>query len=369
MSWSQSNDLRMLDGKSWIGAVQDDWQMFSDRAQDYTIGRPIGHGASSIVYSAFYNATTPPTECAIKVLDLDKLPLSALRLLMRETQLMSLSKHPNVLRVRGSWMDGHKLYIALRLMRKGSIEDIIRYSFADGMEEEAIKCILKQALEGLDYLHTNGCIHRDIKAANLLVDDDGTVLLADLGVAALLTDDPQNASAASRKVTISFEDGVTKVVQRENPSKSTITKRNSFVGTPCWMAPEVVAQKHYDEKADIWSIGITALELTRGRAPHSREPAFKVLMKTLQDAPPSVDRGGGLHKYSRAFKEVIDSCLAKDPALRPTAAQLLQSDLFRNVKKKSYLVGAVLGMCPKVSRACILHQTNTRPCQLACLPS
>lgn len=121
----------------------------SDRPEDYSIGSPIGFGASSTVYSAFYNKTSPPTECAIKVLDLDKLAPSALRLLMRETQLLSLSKHPNVLRVRGSWTLGYKLYIAMRLMRKGSIEDVIRYGFADGVQEEVIKSILKQALEGL----------------------------------------------------------------------------------------------------------------------------------------------------------------------------------------------------------------------------
>jgi serine/threonine-protein kinase OSR1/STK39 len=86
---------------------------------------------------------------ALKVLDLDRLPLQALELLHRETQLMSLSKHPNVLRVRGTWMDGHKLYIALRLMNAGSAADVMHYGWAGGMEEEVVKCVLKQALEGI----------------------------------------------------------------------------------------------------------------------------------------------------------------------------------------------------------------------------
>lgn len=86
---------------------------------------------------------------ALKVLDLDRLPQQALKLLERETQLMSISKHPNVLRVRGTWMDGHKLYIALRLMNSGSAADVMHYGWAGGMEEEVIKCILKQALEGI----------------------------------------------------------------------------------------------------------------------------------------------------------------------------------------------------------------------------
>jgi serine/threonine-protein kinase OSR1/STK39 len=123
----------------------------SDNFADYTLGLPIGFGASSIVYAATYHPLSPadPIPCALKVLDLDSLPQNALRLLQRETTLMSLSKHPNVLRVRGTWMDGHKLYIAMRLMNKGSAADVMRYGWSGGMEEEVVRCILKQALEGL----------------------------------------------------------------------------------------------------------------------------------------------------------------------------------------------------------------------------
>ena len=158
--------------KSFIGAVQDEWSLFryefflmipprltfcSNNPADYTVGQPIGFGASSTVYSAIYNpisssseqSTSRPTSCALKVLDLDSLPPNSLRLLQRETTLMSLSKHPNVLRVRGTWMDGHKLYIALRLMNKGSAADVMRYGWPGGMEEEVVRCILKQALKGL----------------------------------------------------------------------------------------------------------------------------------------------------------------------------------------------------------------------------
>lgn len=137
--------------------------MHSDRADDYTIGSPIGFGASSIVYAAKYFPALPngaPADrsksqgipCALKVLDLDSLPPRSLQLLQRETTLMSLSKHPNVLRVRGSWMDGHKLYIALRLMNKGSAADVMRYGWPGGMEEDVVKCILRQALKGLKYV-------------------------------------------------------------------------------------------------------------------------------------------------------------------------------------------------------------------------
>jgi serine/threonine-protein kinase OSR1/STK39 len=138
-------------GRKFIGAVDDQWDMYSDNPADYVVGEPIGFGASSVVYAAtFYPPSgRAPIPCALKVLDLDALPLASFLLLRRETQLMSLSKHPHVLRVRGSWTKEHKLYIAMRLMSKGSVADIMHYGWPGGFEEEVVKCILKQALEGL----------------------------------------------------------------------------------------------------------------------------------------------------------------------------------------------------------------------------
>lgn len=288
--------------KKFIGAVEDEWQLYSDCPTDYTIGLPIGFGASSIVYAAVYhpssaNSLSLGTPCALKVLDLDTLAPRSLQLLQRETTLMSLSKHPNVLRVRGSWMDGHRLYIALRLMNKGSAADVMRYSWPGGMEEDVVRCILRQTLNGLNYLHINGFIHRDVKAANLLMDDDGTVLLGDLGVAADLAEDtshvqssnltnkshsafsqsqilsPSELGSSSAKRTVAFNNQPS-----PDPSRPRIGKRKSFVGTPCWMAPELIQGRQYDSSADIWSFGITALELTQGRPPRSRESPQRVLL-------------------------------------------------------------------------------------------
>ncbi|KAH0838492.1 kinase-like domain-containing protein [Lanmaoa asiatica] len=332
----------------------------SDRPDDYSIGSPIGFGASSVVYAAVYNPPPPelprPSPCALKVLDLDSLPPHSLALLQRETQLMSLSKHPNVLRVRGSWIDGHKLHIALRLMNKGSAADIMNYAWPGGMEEEVVKCILKQALEGLNYLHINGFIHRDIKAANLLVDDDGTVLVGDLGVAAPLVDDGEQSvthpiSSATPNLKFDHPPHLKYSDDSIPLPRPRFGKRKSFVGTPCWMAPELIQGKHYDAKADIWSFGITAIELTQGRPPRSRESAHTVLLQTVQGKPPTLDREGGIHRYSRAFKEIVDACLAKDPSKRPTAAKLLQTPFFKNAKKKSSLVGTILdGLPPLTTR-------------------
>ncbi|KAF8807266.1 kinase-like protein [Phlegmacium glaucopus] len=374
-STSLAQDIDIMGrAKKFIGAVEDEWQLYSDHPADYTIGPPIGFGASSIVYAAVYRpssaqSSSPGIPCALKVLDLDTLVPRSLQLLQRETTLMSLSKHPNVLRVRGSWMDGHRLYIALRLMNKGSAADVMRYGWPGGMEEDVVRCILRQALSGLNYLHINGFIHRDVKAANLLIDDDGTVLLGDLGVAADLTEDtshiqsstltnkshsPTSALSQSKSASELRSSSAKRAVAfneaSPDASRPRIGKRKSFVGTPCWMAPELIQGRQYDSSADIWSFGITALELTQGRPPRSRESPQRVLLRIIQEDPPTLDREDGVYKYSRAFKEIVDSCLVKDPSKRPTAEELLQTPFFRAAKKKSYLVGAILKDLPPLTQ-------------------
>lgn len=115
---------------------------------------------------------------------------------------------------------------------------------------------------------------------------------------------------------------------------------------------EVMDQSGYDYKADIWSFGITALELANGQAPYAKFPPMKVLMLTLQNNPPTLDRDKAYHKYSRSFKDMIDLCLQKDPTKRPTAEKLLSHSFFKNVKKPDYLVRTILkGLVPITERA------------------
>ncbi|GAA6049113.1 hypothetical protein JCM3770_003892 [Rhodotorula araucariae] len=328
----QPLDMPVTAPRPIIGAVEDEWPLYSCRPSDYEIGPAVGFGAAATVHLATFcpaNVTPrpKPLTCAVKIIDVDRMATDAdIQCLRMETQLMALSKHPNVLRVRGEWIDGSRLCIAVRYMSHGSLLDISRYAFPDGFPEDVIAAALVQALNGLIYLHANGWIHRDIKSANLLVDDDGTVLLADFGVSSSLFPDTSSIGRAEGKV-------------QQQP-------RKSFVGTPCWMAPEVVERRAYDSKADIWSFGITALELASGRAPNSLYPPAKALSKTIMDDPPTLDRDGGKHHYSRAMKDVIDSCLQKDPDRRPTAEKLLQHPFFRGAKKKGFLVSAILADLP-----------------------
>ncbi|GAA5907332.1 uncharacterized protein JCM6883_001172 [Sporobolomyces salmoneus] len=344
-----------------IGAVQDEWPLYSCRAQDYTILEPIGFGSSSVVHLANFKpslssqSSSAPLRCAVKIIDVDRLSsVGDIDRLRRETQLMALSKHPNVLRVRGEWINGSQLFIAVRYMTHGSLLDISRYAFPDGFEESVIATVLQQTLNGLVYLHLNGWLHRDIKAANLLVDDDGTVLLADFGVSSSLfqetsaptTNATSTKSSSSSSSASSSNEKQSHVKEEIEDRDSPFAARKSFVGTPCWMAPEVVERKNYDSKADIWSFGITALELASGRAPNSLYPPAKALSKTILDDPPELDREGGKYRYSKQFKEMVDLCLQKDPKKRPTAEKLLQHSFFKSSKKKSYLVSTILEDLP-----------------------
>ncbi|KAG9290337.1 hypothetical protein G9A89_007068 [Geosiphon pyriformis] len=159
-------------------------------------------------------------------------------------------------------------------------------------------------------------LNRDVKAGNLLMDDDGSVLLADFGVSS------------------SLENG-----DRRN-------YRRTFVGTPCWMAPEVMEQNGYDYKADIWSFGITAIELATGHAPFAKYPPIKVLMLTISNDPPTLNRDSTKHKYTKSLKEMIDSCLQKDPTKRPNTEKLLSHAFFRQAKRKEFLVTKLLQNLP-----------------------
>jgi serine/threonine protein kinase len=287
-------------------------------AEDYAIGAKIGQGSSAIVYLATYIPTQQ--QVAIKVIDLDLFERNQIEELRREIQIMTLSKHPNLLPVNGSFVNGSKLNIVAPFCQAGSILDIMKHTFKEGLDETVISTILKQALFGLEYLHKNGLIHRDVKAGNLLIDTNGTVLLADFGVSSSLMEHGNRKSS-----------------------------RKTFVGTPCWMAPEVMDQSGYDYKADIWSFGITALEMAKGHAPYAKFPPMKVLMLILQKAPPTLEREKSKYKYSKSMKEMVDLCLQRDPQKRPSCDRLMQSSFFKSAKKPNFLVSALLNGLPHIT--------------------
>ncbi|CAA7031378.1 unnamed protein product [Microthlaspi erraticum] len=287
---------------------------FPLNAKDYKLCEEIGDGVSATVHRAL---CIPLNEVvAIKVLDLEKCnnDLDGIR---REVQTMSLINHPNVLQAHCSFTAGHQLWVVMPYMAGGSCLHIIKSSYQDGFEEPVIATLLRETLKALVYLHAHGHIHRDVKAGNILLDSNGAVKLADFGVSACMFDTGDR--------------------QRS---------RNTFVGTPCWMAPEVMQQLHgYDFKADVWSFGITALELAHGHAPFSKYPPMKVLLMTLQNAPPGLDYERD-KRFSKAFKEMVGTCLVKDPKKRPTSEKLLKHPFFKQARPPDYLVRTILNGLP-----------------------
>ncbi|XP_020585223.1 serine/threonine-protein kinase fray2-like [Phalaenopsis equestris] len=218
---------------------------YSVSPADYRLLEAVGQGASATVYRAMY---IPYNEIvAVKCLDLDRCNSNLVRSSLREARTMSLIDHPNLLKGCCSFVVERSLWIVMPFMTEGSSFHLMKVAYPNGFEEQAIGSILKETLKALEYLHKHGIIHRDVKAGNILLDSSGAVKLSDFGVTAGMFDKGDR--------------------QRS---------RNTFVGTPCWMAPEVMQPGGgYDFKADIWSFGITALELAHGHAPFSKYPPMK----------------------------------------------------------------------------------------------
>ncbi|RUP49111.1 kinase-like domain-containing protein [Jimgerdemannia flammicorona] len=259
-------------------------------SQLYTKQQKIGKGAYGSVYKGINNLTRQVV--AIKVLNLDTEEDDVVDI-QREINLLCQLRNAdtqNITRYHGSFLNGTKLWIVMDFAAGGSIRSLMR---AGKIDESYIAIMAREVLMALVYLHKNNIIHRDIKAANILMTEEGRVQLCDFGVA--------------------------------GQTSLTSMKRNSFVGTPYWMAPEVVKGSQYDQKADIWSFGITIYEVATGNPPFAHHDPVRAIFLIPRERPAQLEGN-----FSAAMKEFVAACLCEDADERPTAEDLLKYKWIRN---------------------------------------
>lgn len=252
----------------------------STTLNNYQLGDLLGRGASGSVYRAL-NFLTGET-VAIKSVSLLSLPPSSLPDIMSEIDLLKNLNHPNIVKYKGFARDKDNLWIVLEYCENGSLQTILK-KFGK-FPESLVAVYISQVLEGLNYLHEQGVIHRDIKGANILTEKDGSVKLADFGVSS------RTAGAAAGVMGKGSEEeglGSLRGLQR-NPSTS---KDNEVVGSPYWMAPEVIEQSGASTASDIWSVGCVVVELMEGRPPHGELAPMQALWRIVQDEQMRVPEG------------------------------------------------------------------------------
>ncbi|XP_022671758.1 serine/threonine-protein kinase 10-like isoform X4 [Varroa destructor] len=254
----------------------------------------LGDGAFGKVHKAKHKETGVLAAAKVCKLDSDE----DLEDFTVEVDILSECRHANIVELKEAFLHDQELWLFLEYCEGGALDSIM-VDLERPLTEPQIRYVCREMLKALSYLHSHRVIHRDVKAGNVLLTLEGEVKMADFGVSA--------------------------------KNKFTLQKRDSFIGTPYWMAPEVVVcetfkDQPYDYKADIWSLGITLIELAQMGPPHNDLAPMKVLLKIQKNDPPKLDMP---HRWSKDFSEFLRKCLIKDPIQRPTADQLL-GDKFVN---------------------------------------
>lgn len=255
----------------------------------------LGEGSYGSVYKALHKESG-------QVLAIKQVPVDTdLQEIIKEISIMQQCDSPYVVKYYGSYFKGSDLWIVMEYCGGGSVSDIMRLR-KKTLSEEEIATILSDTLRGLEYLHQRRKIHRDIKAGNILLNTEGHAKLADFGVAGQLTD--------------------------------TMAKRNTVIGTPFWMAPEVIQEIGYDCVADIWSLGITALEMAEGKPPYGDIHPMRAIFMIPTKPPPSFRDPD---QWSPEFIDFVSRCLVKNPEERATASELLQHIFISNARPVTML--------------------------------
>ncbi len=288
----------------------------------YSKQKKIGQGASGSVYVArvkesatsqiareLYRTHGPKGQVAIKQMDLRNQPRK--ELIVNEIIVMKDSKHPNIVNFLDSFLQeqSNELWVVMEFMEGGALTDVIDNNPV--ITEDQIATICNETCKGLAHLHSQDIIHRDIKSDNVLLDRMGNVKISKSGF-------DKHLHAFANTITADFG-----FCAKLTESKS---KRATMVGTPYWMAPEVVKQKEYGPKVDIWSLGIMAIEMIESEPPYLNEEPLKALFLIATNGTPRLKNP---NKLSRELKAFLSVCLCVDVRSRASADELLRNEFMR----------------------------------------
>ncbi|CAE6485335.1 unnamed protein product [Rhizoctonia solani] len=265
--------------------------------QQYKKLECVGRGAYGSVHKGVFIPTGEVV--ALKIINLDGQD-DDVEAIQKEVALLSTlrgSDSTNITRYHGCWLEGPHVWIVMDFAQGGSVRTLAKATPNNSIEERFNGIIMREVLQALAFLHRNNVIHRDLKAANVLISSDGRVMLCDFGVSALLA--------------------------------TPHSKRSTFVGTPQWMAPEVILGQPYDTKADIWGLGITLYEMATGAPPHADQDHMRALMLIPKLKPPKLPDSTDASKEMRDFMAL---CLRETPGDRLSAEELSKSKWIKSSK-------------------------------------
>lgn len=278
-----------------------DLSSLRDPAGIFDLIEVVGNGTYGQVYKGRHTKTGQLA--AIKVMNVTEDEEDEIKLEINV--LKKYSHHRNIATYYGAFIKksppgkDDQLWLVMEFCGAGSVTDLVKATKGNTLKEEWIAYICREILRGLSHLHANKVIHRDIKGQNVLLTDNAEVKLVDFGVSAQLD--------------------------------KTIGRRNTFIGTPYWMAPEVIAcdenpDATYDNRSDLWSLGITAIEMAEGKPPLCDMHPMRALFLIPRSPPPRLKS----RKWSAKFQSFVDACLIKDYTQRPNTEQLLKHPFIRD---------------------------------------